>query len=359
MNTIESARTLRKMLHSIPEASGHETKTKAALIDYLKKASDLEIVDCGKWFYAAHREAAGLEGLAFRADMDAVIGADGAPYHGCGHDGHASVMAALAASISGKRFGKNIFFLFQHAEETGEGGADCLPFFDMERIDCIFAFHNCPGFPEGSVLLLRDTFACASRGLMLEFSGAQSHAAYPENSRNPIFPMAEFFGRWGEMTDPARYRGLVLATPVCFNAGSRAFGVAAGSGEIDLTLRAWYDEELEKLEETVRITAAALAQRAGVEVSASVQDVFPATVNDPELYALAENAANAAGLETLSPKEPFRWSEDFGHYGSRTRAFMCGIGGGEDAPVLHTPDYSWNEAVSEAAIKLFSQIIKG
>lgn len=355
--TIELAKKLQKALHMIPEASGCETETKKTLIDFLQAESDLEIIDCGKWFYAAHREENAAEGMAFRADMDAVTGADSRPYHGCGHDGHMSVMAALAASAKGKTFGKNLFFLFQHAEETGAGGAECCKLFDKEKIDAIYGFHNCPGFPAGSVLLLHDTFACASKGLRLIFKGSQSHAAYPENGRNPIFPMAAFFGRWQALTDPEQYGGMVLATPVCFSAGSPSFGVAAGSGEIDLTLRAWYDADLDRLVSQTVQTASMLAEKAGIEFSTAEQDVFPATVNDPALCGKVEEAAKQAGLACLTPTEPFRWSEDFGHYGARCPAFFCGIGAGEDAPGLHTPDYRWNDKVSEAALKLFTTLI--
>ena len=315
-------------------------------------------MDCGAWFYAAHREKDAAEGMALRADMDAVTGADGRPYHGCGHDGHSAVMAALAASAKGKRFGKNLFFLFQHAEETGAGGAECCAIFEKEKIGAIYGFHNCPGFPAGAVLLLHDTFACASRGLRLQFEGSQSHAAYPENGRNPIFPMAAFFDKWQALTDPAQYGGFVLATPVCFTAGSRSFGVAAGSGEIDLTLRAWRDEDLERLTASAVRMAENLALGAGVKLTHSEQDVFPATVNAPTLYDKAKTAAGEAGLRCLTPSEPFRWSEDFGHYGARCPAFFCGIGAGEDAPGLHTPDYTWNSAVTDAAVRLFSTLFR-
>ncbi|MCR5575858.1 MAG: M20/M25/M40 family metallo-hydrolase [Oscillospiraceae bacterium] len=354
--TIEKAMALRKKLHAVPEPSGEETKTKAALIGFLKEESDLEIVDCGKWFYAAHRESGG-ESLALRADMDAVPGADGRAFHGCGHDGHMAVMAALAAATSGKRLGKSLFFLFQHAEETGAGGAECCELFDREKIGAIFGFHNCPGFEAGHILLLPDTFACASRGLILSFQGSQSHAAYPENGRNPVFPMAEFFSHWGELTDPAQYRGLVLATPVGLQAGGRSFGVAAGSGEIDLTLRAWYDGDLNALTAKVTGLAGELAEKAGVSLSLQEQDVFPATHNAPALYSAAERAAGQAGLTVETPPEPFRWSEDFGHYARRCPAFFLGVGGGKDAAGLHTPEYQWNDAVTEAALRFFSALV--
>ena len=353
---LQRAKALRAQLHEMPEASGCEAKTKQTLIDFLKQESDLEIHDCGKWFYAAHRENSG-EGMALRADMDAVTGADGRPYHGCGHDGHMSVMAALAAATTGKTLGQNVFFLFQHAEETGAGGADCCELFALEKIGSIFGFHNCPGFEAGHVLLLPDTFACASKGLILRFEGSQSHAAYPENGRNPVFPMAEFFSHWAALTDPALYDGLVLATPVGMSAGSRSFGVAAGSGEIDLTLRAWYDRDLEALTAKVTALAQELAGKAGVSVGTEEQDVFPATHNAPSLYPIAEAAAKDAGLTVEIPSEPFRWSEDFGHYGGRCPAFFLGIGGGKEAAGLHTPDYRWNDAVTETALRLFSKLI--
>ena len=353
---LQQAKALRQILHNMPEASGYEEKTKKTLMDFLRENSDLELVDCGRWFYAAHRENA-EEGLAFRADMDAVTGADGRPWHGCGHDGHMSVMAALAAAASGKTCGKNLFFLFQHAEETGAGGAECCELLEREKIGSFFGFHNCPGFEAGQILLLPDAFACASKGLILRFEGQQSHAAYPENGKNPVFPMAAFFSHWERLLDPAEYKGMVLATPVGLQAGGRNFGVAAGNGEIDLTVRAWYDADLDRLTAMITDLAGMLAEQAGVTVSVQEQDVFPGTHNDASLYPLVEEAAARAGLSVEIPPEPFRWSEDFGHYARRCPAFFCGIGGGKDAPGIHTPAYQWNDAVTEAALRLFGELI--
>ena len=354
-DSLPKALALREKLHSIPELSCCETETKKALMAFLKRESDLEIVDCGAWFYAAHRENE-EPGLAFRADMDAIPGADG-PFHGSGHDGHSAVMAALAASTGGKSLGKNLFFFFQHAEEIGAGAKSCCELFEREKIEAVFGFHNCPGFEAGRVLLLPDTFACASKGLILSFTGSQSHAAHPENGRNPIFPMAALFSHWEELTDPGRYRGLVLATPVGMRAGERAFGVSAGCGEIDLTLRAWYDEDLQTLTEGFLDLAGRLAAEAGVTLKTEERDVFPATRNSAALYPRMEAAARSAGLATETPPEPFRWSEDFGNYAKCCPSFFCGIGAGKDAPGLHTPDYRWNDAVSEAALRLFSAVI--
>ena len=348
------ALALRARLHEIPEASGCEVKTKQLLMDDLKDVC--EVHDCGKWFYAAHREEGAKSSLCFRADMDAVSGGDGTVYHGCGHDGHMSVMAALAHELAGRRLGKNLFFLFQHAEETGEGAKEASGIFDQESIDAIFGFHNCPGFPEGAILFRDDVFACASRGLILTFTGVQSHAAYPENGRNPAFPMAAVLSQLPDISNPSRYRGMILATPVGFSAGGRAFGVAAGRGELCLTLRAWYDQDLEKLEETVFETAFRESEKAGITVTREETEVFSATRNDAQLLQIAAQAAETAGLKVIALKEPFRWSEDFGCYGTRTKAFYFGVGGGENAAGLHTPEYQWNDCVTRSALSFLTTL---
>ena len=46
-------------------------------------------------------ESEAAESIVLRADMDAVTGADGRPYHGCGHDGHVAVLLG-AASVLGE-----------------------------------------------------------------------------------------------------------------------------------------------------------------------------------------------------------------------------------------------------------------
>ncbi len=357
MDIYQQAVLLQNSLHHLPEASGCETKTKAVLMNYLSGYPDLEIVDQGKWFYAVHREGPLAPSVAFRAEMDAMVGIDGQPYHGCGHDGHVSILAALAAWTSGKTLRKNVYFLFQHAEETGEGAQECLALFQQESIDALYGFHNCPGYPAGAVLLLPNTVACASRGLVLHFEGEQAHAANPEQGNNPIFLIAEFFSRWDALTHSDGYDGMVLATPICINAGSEAFGVAAGSGEIGLTLRSWYNEDLEKLEQRFIAWAQELADKAGVKLTHRTQDVFYATVNNPKIYRRCEMAAEKAGLSSIALSEPFRWSDDFGRYCSKVRTCYIGIGSGENAPPLHTPQYQWNHAVTETALKLFQTII--
>lgn len=169
MLDLSPAIALRHTLHQLPEPSGGEAHTLEAIQAFLVAHTTLEILPMDGWLYAVHREGNGLPGVMLRADMDAVSGADGAAYHGCGHDGHSAGLAAAALTCEGRTFGKNVVFLFQPAEETGKGAKKCLALFERERIDEVYGLHNLPGFPMGQVLVRPGTFACASRGLSLHF----------------------------------------------------------------------------------------------------------------------------------------------------------------------------------------------
>lgn len=355
-----TAERLRKDLHGMPERSGCEYKTAEYLKNVLgeENAAGDRIVDHGKWFYYLHQEEGAAETVGFRADMDAVTGADGSPYHGCGHDGHSAVMAALALWSKNRVFGKNLVFLFQHAEETGVGAKECMPVFEEVHIDRMYAFHNIPGFPEGCILEREDTFACASGGITFSFTGRQSHAAYPELGRNPVYPLGKLIGALPEITEKSGYKGMTLLTPVHLAAGTKAFGVSAGDGEISFTVRAWFDGDLERMKRRLRDAAERFSEEAGTEVSFSECDIFRATEVDRDALDGVHAACRRAGLKERLLPEPMRWSEDFGQFGAGTKICMVGIGAGEDAPGLHTPGYRWNTEVTRTALRLFSELMK-
>lgn len=144
---------LRQALHNCPECSGHEIQTRASLIEFLSTHTTLELHDCGDGFYAAHRESGGTRpSVALRADYDALTLPGGGAAHLCGHDGHAAALCGAALSIEGETLDRDVFFLFQPAEETGAGAIGCLELFRKEQVEQIYGAHNLPGFPLGQVL---------------------------------------------------------------------------------------------------------------------------------------------------------------------------------------------------------------
>ena len=175
---IEKIMELRKQLHQIPEHSMQEVKTKQMLMDFLKSHTALEIVDRGAWFYAVKRAdnlvaakknktsdvsevdmeipeymAEYKPSIAFRADMDAVCGKDGKPGHFCGHDGHSSVLCGLGLYLDSRKepLERDVYLIFQPAEEIGKGAELCKDLIKEKQIREIYGFHNIPGKPLGTV----------------------------------------------------------------------------------------------------------------------------------------------------------------------------------------------------------------
>lgn len=362
-HVINTIRALRAQLHELAERSGCEKKTKAHLMAFLREHTSLGIVDEGQWFCAIHKETGACntvacDTIAFRADMDAVPADIGAA-HRCGHDGHCAALAGLGLLLEGKKVGRNVVLIFQHAEETGEGGKICARAMEKYGVARIYALHNIPRFKESAVLLRKGIFACASRGMRISLTGTAAHAAYPEFGRNPGFAAARLISLLPELTGQKHYKGLTMATLVGADIGTKAFGTAAARAELRLTLRAYHEEDLAALIGAVEKTARAEAACDGVDVAITYSDIFPATVNDGGLAATLCDICRRQGLDTVEVPEPFRWSEDFGWYGQYAKALMAGIGAGESWPSLHAEDYTFNDELLPPMLKLLQSLAIG
>ena len=353
---------LRHELHTHPELSGHEDWTKRRLMEFLEDNTTLAVVDHGSWFYAAHC-VRGTEAVAFRADMDALPipeAETGLPWasrcpgvsHKCGHDGHSAALCGLGLELENVPRPRSVYLIFQHAEETGQGGQICASFLREKNISEVYALHNRSGYPEGSVVVRPGLCQCASKGLTVRMTGRRSHASEPEKGLNPAFALASLVSHVERLLN-APHQGLVLGTVVNIAAGQKDFGISAGEGEVSMTLRAEQTAEMDALESGIREEATRLAQANGLEVEFEVSDSFPETVSSKECVQRVEVAARRLGAPLLQMEAPWRASEDFGYYTREVPGAIFYIGNGETWPPLHTPDYDFNDAILETAVDMF------
>lgn len=361
---------LRHTLHAHPELSGREDKTKARLMDFIRKHTDLTVKDMGHWFYALYKpeQPDNIPPIAFRADMDALPIPEtiDIPYasvepdvsHKCGHDGHSAALAALALMLAhDNKVKRQVYLIFQSAEETGQGGKACADFIRDRGIGEVYAFHNLSGYPENAVMV-RDTLTqYASAGLTFRFIGRTSHAGTPEQGISPAPALArmQIFAEqmMQEETDSGTF---LLITTVGINAGGHDFGISPGEGSICFTLRAGSDEKMASVEKSLIEEADRLAEDAGLRIDFSAADVFPATVNDPACAAKVREAAEALGLQTVPMKQPWRPSEDFGWYLKECPGAMFYVGNGENWPAPHQSDYNFNDRILRTAPSVFLKL---
>ena len=190
--------------------------------------------------------------------------------------------------------------------------------------------------------------------MTLRFQGAPTHAAYPENGKNPALAVGKLLCALPELASPAHFAGMTLCTVIGAELGEKAFGAACARAEVWLTLRSEHNADLDALRTAVLGCAKALAEEAALDFSFEEQDVFPATENTP---ACAQKVLSLCHGKTL--EVPMRWSEDFGHYLLHVPGAFFGVGAGETHAPLHTKDYEYPDCLLEPTANAFWAIDSG
>ena len=364
---------LRRHLHRHAELSGQEVDTQALIRDFiLRHAPAAETVtDLGGTGLAfCYPGLLAGPTVMFRAELDALPIPEASPMehrslkpgvsHKCGHDGHMAILAGLGMLLHRQppRRGR-VVLLFQPAEETGEGASRILldPKFEGLSPDLVFALHNIPGHRAGKILVKSGAFTCASVGMRVGLFGSSAHASHPELGVSPAKAMCDIMRRLPTLPPATETEGFSLVTLVHACLGEEAFGTAPGNARILATLRAEKNEDLERLKDRAFETARRCAQAHRLEWAVDWQEYFAAGVNDTAAAQTIAQAAAESGLDVAWLTEPFRWSEDFGQFSSKTQGAMFALGAGEGAAPLHSPDYDFPEALIEPGLKVFWNIV--
>jgi amidohydrolase len=372
---IEKVWKLRRRLHQHPETAFEEKETARIIVEFLAEFGveplAEEIAGPGVLF----RLKGGKPGprVLLEADLDALpleeaTGVDYASkhdgkHHACGHDGHMAMVAgAMAHLAEGKdEFAGELYALFQPAEETGEGAEKAMqdPRLNRLELDGVFAIHNLPGHPMGTIVIRPGPMASASVGMHFRFEGETSHAAAPHKGKSATGAVAQLSLRAaGTPSEVLPYGRAALVTPIHMEVGRVAYGTAAGSGSARFTVRAAADEDLKKVKDRLVKKAEAMAMSHDLELTVEEVEPFPSTVNDPDCVAAVEAAAARLGLEVDRPDGALPWSEDFGHFNQKWPGALICLGSGEDQPELHRPDFDFPDDLLATGIAFWVELIR-
>jgi amidohydrolase len=365
----------RRELHRHPEVSGEEAETARRVREALLLAKPDRIVSN----LGGHGVAAVYEGaipgptVMIRAELDGLpieelsdlayrstVSGKG---HLCGHDGHMSILMALATALGQKRPTKGrVVLLFQPAEENGAGAAAVLadPEFATLKPDMALSLHNFPGIPLGHVLLRDGPVNCASRGMKIELTGKTSHASCPEDGIAPTFAVARLLAALTDLGSHAPMGAdFSLVTVTHARLGEPAFGISPGRAEIWATLRTLTDERMADLVQRAETLAGTEARAAGLQIEVSYEDIFRQCCNSPEAVDALRRALDDEGIshQSDSPLLPMKGSEDFGLFRTVAPSAMFFLGSGETHPQLHNPDYDFPEALIPIGARVFLRAI--
>lgn len=362
----------RRELHRFPEVSCQEVETQKRIRAFVSQFNPVAICEVGGTGLLLQYGQDGTNSVTLiRADIDALPIQEVNTFghksliegvsHKCGHDGHTAILARLASLLAEKPVATGrVYLLFQPAEENGKGAEAVLndSAFASIQPDRVFALHNLPGYQQGVIVCKPGPFTSSVLTMIVTFIGSVSHAAEPENGRNPAYVMADFMLQTKSLQslDP-QADDFALITPVYTTMGEKSYGISAGYGEVHLTLRTRNANRMETLVAQLQGLLSALAVGSGIDVTTAYTEAFFANENDEEAFRQIRQSALKLGYAFIEKQEPFKWGEDFGLFTQKYKGAMFGIGAGENTPALHNNDYDFNDALIEPAAQLFLELL--
>ena len=358
----------RKKLHQKPELSGQEKHTPQLILDFLDVTEQQSVIKQigGNGMAVVYDSNKPGPTTVFRCELDAVpiqeintfphhsqnVGVS----HKCGHDGHMAIVTGLGVLLKDHPpLRGKIVLLYQPAEETGMGAEAVLKDgrFTALKPDFMYALHNVPLLTKNTIYTKSKAFAAASRGIIIKLHGATSHAAEPENGKNPALALSEIIREISILPKKDLFEDFTLITIVHVLLGEIAFGVSPGYAEIRATLRTFQKEDMEKLIEEAKAIVYKISDKEGLKAHIDFTEIFPATCNDDEAVSIIEKCAVNNNISVEKMDQPFKWSEDFGHFLDRYKGAIFALGAGKETPKLHNNDYDFPDELIPTGVQLF------
>jgi amidohydrolase len=301
---------LRRDLHEHPELAFEEIRTSGIVTQRLRTLGlEVQTGVAKTGVVGLLRGNEGLEGvktIALRADMDALpihelneidyrSTVDG-KMHACGHDGHTSILLAVADILSKRRaeLTGNVKFIFQPAEE-GRGGAEAMVKGGvMQGVDGVIGLHLISTYACGRVGVRAGAVFASADKLVLRVNGKGGHGAMPHEAVDPIVIAAHIITALQTLIsrEISPFSPAVLTIGI-IRAGT-AFHIIPETVEMQGTMRAFNAEQREQLSR--RITELANGIASAMDGSCDVQVLHgpPPCINDATMTELVNKAAAAS-----------------------------------------------------------------
>ncbi|HAV07564.1 MAG TPA: amidohydrolase [Rhodobacteraceae bacterium] len=347
----------RHDLHRHPEFGFEEHRT-AAFVAQTLRGFGLDVIEGvgGTGVVGSLRRGTSNRAIALRADMDALRIAEntGRAYasqtpgtmHACGHDGHTAMLLGAAQVLAAEGgFDGTIRFLFQPAEEWGQGAAAMLRDDVMARapFDEVFGLHNMPGLPLGHVETCPGPIMSAEDIFEITLTGKGGHASRPHSGREVMLPactlVLDLQSIVARRVNPADIA--VVSVTELITDGTR--NALPGTARILGDARSFRSEVSSLIETEMRRLTAGLALAHDLAFDLRYSREFVPLINDPDLAAAVTTAARPISAHVNGHAPAITASEDFARFLDHVPGCFAFIGNGETSPLLHAPDYDFND----------------
>jgi amidohydrolase len=346
--------------HANPEVSWKEFRTTQTIADIL---DNLGVT------YRTFSDVTGLiseigdgdEVIGVRAEIDALWQeVDGVwqGNHSCGHDAIISMVLGALLYLKDQRLTKRLRFIFQPAEEKGNGSLAMIERGAIENVSHLFGIHLRPieELPIGRVSAsIHHGAAIFLEGKVL---GEDAHGARPHQGKNAldvIVGLHQFIK--SIYLSPFEAYSAKLTKVI---AGGESLNIIPGSAEFAIDVRAQKNEVIGKLKDQIDHGINSLKDLYGVDIEWKWSDFTPGAEVSKDAEAIAEEAIlEIAGKEALAPPVITSGSDDFHFYTIKNpnlKAAMIGVGANLQ-PGLHHPKMNFDRAVLDLGARILAETL--
>jgi amidohydrolase len=374
MSTVEHIRrwhadftALRHDLHMHPELGFDEHRTARIVCERLTALGIEHHAGIGRTGVVAvvrGQDDRSGRAVGLRADMDALPMHEENEFahksrhkdrmHGCGHDGHTTMLLAAARYLHETRgFDGTAYLIFQPGEE-GHGGAKVMiedGLFERFPADEVYALHNWPGLPPGKIGITPGAAMAAADRIEITIDGRGGHGGHPHIAVDPVLVAGHIITAAQSIVSRNVSPMDTAVVSICaMQAGNPgAMSVIPAHAKLVGTVRTFRPATQDMIERRLSEMVPAIAAAFGATATLAYERIYPATINHA---AQAEFAATVAEAlvgrgNVVRNLDPSMGAEDFSFMLlERPGAFArLGQGGIESGSFLHNSRYDFNDAV--------------
>lgn len=372
---------IRHHLHENPELGFEEVETAALVVRELKACGVDEVhenigvtgvvgVIHGRQAARGPHRAVGL-----RADMDALPMTEENDFahrskkaglmHGCGHDGHTTMLLGAARHLAATReFAGTVNLIFQPGEEGFAGARAMIEDGLFDRFDCdaVFAMHNWPGEPAGRISMRPGPIMAAADRVTINIEGVGGHGAHAYQAVDPVVVAGHVITAVQSIVarNVAPLDAAVISLCAMQAGDLQAMSVIPPRATLTGTVRTFLPDVQDKVEARLQELVTSIAHGFGARASVHYERIYPATVNSAAEAQFARGvAAGLVGEENMRDDlAPSMGAEDFSFMlQARPGAyFRVGQGGGPSACFLHNTRYDFNDAILPLGAALYANL---
>ncbi|MFC1606503.1 M20 family metallopeptidase [Candidatus Latescibacterota bacterium] len=370
-NIITRVLDIRHDIHQHPEVGLTEHRTAGVIEGFLDEIG-VAHERCTETGVVAHIGSSGGRVVALRADMDALAMPENSGQqhasvndgvaHACGHDGHVAMLLGTAwvlKQVEDKLNGM-VKLIFQPDEEGGTGAKKMVDAGVLEspRPDVIFALHDWPGFPVGTVGYRFGPVLASVNSMKIVVKGKGTHGALPHAGIDPVTISARIIDGLqlirSRMIDPLD----PIVISVCTIHGGSAVNVIPDEVILGGTIRTVKPETQTRVLELIELMAVDTARASGGDATVTFPGSFPPTVNDDKATAFARDviADNLGKDHAHEVTTTSMGGEDFSHYLKQIPGTFLLLGVG-DRVALHNPAFDFNDEAIPAGIRVMTEMV--